>query len=198
MAPGIIKIVCTTHKALFTASYNFFWIQLLELSCSEPSGSTRYTYVRVAVLFRHSPKGLFRSKAFGVEIWPLQPGGMGGGGRRGLAERALSFTLLQQMQPQFTQSEGGPWRFVTHKCSTETFTVLAANLPDDLSSLSTLQSKFKITFSPVRLLQGWLCGRSHLMLRSELREGHSLVFSQLPLASTMEERRSCCTAEASE
>lgn len=128
MAPGIIKIVCTPHKALFTASYNFFWIQLPDLSCSELSGSIRYTYIRVAVLLRYSLKGLSRSKAFGVEIWPLQSGGLGVGGRSGLAERALSFTLFQQMQPQFPQPEGGPWRFVTHKCSTETFTVLAANL----------------------------------------------------------------------
>lgn len=197
MAPGIIKIVCTPHKALFTASYNFFWIQLPELSCSEPSGSTRYTYVCVAVIFRHSLKGLVRSKAFGMEIWPLLSGGLGEGGRSGLAERALSFTLLQQTQLQFTQSEGGPWRLVTHKCSTEMFMVLAAYFPDDLSSQSTLQSKFNITFPPVQLLQGWLYGRSHPMLRSELREGHSLVFSQLPLTSTMEERGSCCTAEPS-
>lgn len=182
MAPGIIKIVWTPQKALFAASYNSFWIQLLELSCSELSGSMGYTYVHVAVIFRSSLKGLVRSKAFGVEIWPLPSGGLRGGGRSGLGERALSFTLLQQTQLQFTQSEGGSWRFATHKYSTET----AANLPDDLSSLSTFKSKFKITFSPVWLLQGWLCVRSHLMLRFELKEKHSLVFSQLALASTMD------------
>lgn len=56
MAPGVITVVCTFYyKALFQASCNL-WVQLPELSHSEPSGCTRYTYVHVALLFRYRRK----------------------------------------------------------------------------------------------------------------------------------------------
>lgn len=93
-------------------------------SRSGRSGWTRHTDVSTrGCSFQIQTKSemcfLLRSKGVGGRIWSLQSGGVGGG--TGLSERALSFTLLQRIQPQWARAERGLWKFAAHTCSTEAF-----------------------------------------------------------------------------
>lgn len=107
VAPRVIKVVCTSHyKALCTASCHFFGVQPLELGRFWLLSPPEHTHGYVTAPFRYRIKGQQisrRSKASGMSIWHLVLEGVEGGS--GLSERALSFTVLEQIEPELAKTE---------------------------------------------------------------------------------------------
>lgn len=116
VAPCVIKVVYTSHyKAPCPAGCNFFGVQLLELGRFWLLSPPERTHGYVTVLCRYRIKVQqisLRSKASGMSIWHLVSGGVEGGS--GLSERALSFTVLEQIQPELAKTEAFQCLQLTH------------------------------------------------------------------------------------